>query len=152
MLVFVVDGLVLMRRKNISYHIDGDTITTTWSPIEGITVETTIIPTEKGHKRIHKIDSAIECTAYDCGYAVSNADSARLDSRKEGDVCVMENIDVYSSITVTGTRNCEKADTRFIYASPNTNLLHPRTGIPAAGVKIPCGRCEIETEIRAGGK
>ncbi len=150
MLVFVVDGMVLIRRKNIEFKINGNEIITKWSPIQGITVETTVIPTEKGHKRIHRINSEFECMAYDCGYAVSNSDSAMLDSRVEDGVCVMENKSAYSSIAVMGTQNCDKSETRFIYTSPNTNILHPRTGIPAAGVRILRGECVIETEIVAG--
>ena len=150
MLVFVVDGLVLTRRKNISYEINGDTITTTWSPIKGIEVETTITPIKRGHERTHKIKSDFECTAYDCGFAVSNADSARLKSRTDSEGFVMENVDTYSEIAVTGTRNCEFKEARPIFASPNTNLIHPRTGIPAVGVEIPKGESELSTLITAG--
>ncbi len=150
MLAFVVDGLVLTRRRNISFKINGDTITTTWSPIAGIEVETTIIPTKEGHERIHKIKSDFACTAYDCGFALSNADEAKLTGKADGEKYVMENVDTYSTVAVKGTRNCEFKEARRVSAAANTNLLHPRTAIPAVGVEIPVGESELRTEITAG--
>jgi len=150
MLVFVVDGLVLIRRKNLDFKIDGNKIITRWSPIDGIEVETTIIPTTEGHERIHKIKSEFNCVAYDCGFAVSNADAAKMTGRADGNMYVMENKDTFSTIAVSGTQNCTFKEARPIYASPNTNLIHPRTGIPAVGVEICEGECEMTIVITAG--
>lgn len=152
MLVFSVDGLILTRRKNISFTIDGNTITTVWSPISGITVETTIVPTKEGHERTHKITSEIECVAYDCGFALSNADADKLSSRSGENMFIMENVSSHSSIELVGTRNCEFKEARPIYASPNTNIVHPRSAIPAVGVNIVKGECEMKTAVIAGGK
>lgn len=152
MLVFEVDGLILTRRRNISFEIIGNTISTVWSPIRGITVETVITPTKEGHERTHKIKSELECAVYDCGFAVSNADDAKLESYEKANALVMENAFAYSSVELVGTQNCEFKEVRPIYASPNTNIIYPRTGIPAVGVNISKGECMVKTLIVAGGK
>lgn len=40
-----------------------------WSPYRGITVETVLIPTDKGHIRRHTVSCDFDCIAYDAAFA-----------------------------------------------------------------------------------
>ncbi len=145
-LCFVVDGLVLTRRHNISGEVKDDRIITRWSPFEGIEVETTIIPKEYGHCRIHKIKSSIECAAFDCGFSVEQTTNG-------ADRCADKN----GAAASGGDLKCgvqavsgSVTGARVILASPNTNLIYKRTAIPAVEYKIEMGENEIVTDIFCG--
>ncbi len=152
MLAFEVDGVVLTRRDNFAFNIDGQTTNAKWSPFRGITVETTVVPTAEGHERIHEIESDIECVAYDCGYAVPNGDNDGFCFAQQKGVCTAENNRVYCSVSIEELNGCDGLDGKLVNASPNTNLLYSKTAIPAVGIAIPKGKCRIKTIIKAGGK
>ncbi len=144
MLAFIPDGdsLVYVRRNSTDFEIHPDSVASRWSPIEGITVETTIIPTGKGHRRLHKIKSQIACMVYDCGYAVpsyaaqvsqyTKADTARINSAK-------------GNCLVSGKGPA--AEGVIINADPNCHLLYRNVRIPAVRYHIEPGTVQIETTI-----
>lgn len=121
MLSFEIDSYIYVRRKCISYRIDENGVVySKWSPYRGIEVETYITPLSDGHIRRHIINSSVECTAYDCAFAVPD--------------------EKYCGITANAeivTINCD----------PNTNLLNPYTVMNAAKYVISKGENIIETKI-----
>lgn len=139
MLCFVVDGLVLTRRFTDSYSVNDDKITVTWSPFEGISVTTQIIPTECGQDRIHSIKSQIPCTAYDCGFAVASSDKFNCVTMTESGGASAKNS--FSSCTVIG------GEGHIISAAPNTNIMYPKTVIPSVKYTIDKGVTICKTTI-----
>lgn len=91
-------------------------------------MRTEILLLPDGHRRIHTIDSSISCTAYDCGAALPWSGEASFEKteakarirwgKEEKDQCGIE--------CVRGN-----GEPVLIAASPNTNLLEPKTSIPA---------------------
>lgn len=150
MLVFDMDGMMLVRRRNYSYSLNGDELTTKWSPMKGITVETTVIPFEGGHKRIHKITSDREYIAYECGCASANRDEDQLRTISGSNMCGMENAFSVNSVEITGTQNAHVEGIKHIFASPNVNLFYNRAAVPAVCVRIGKGQSVIESVIKAG--
>ena len=120
MLTFIRDGMCYVRRKCTDYRIGADgTVYSKWSPCGGITVETYVTPTERGHIREHIIESAESCIAYDCGFATPDGgDSISGDGE---------------SVTI----DC----------LPNTNLMFPDTKIRAVKYDIKKGRSRIKTVV-----
>lgn len=102
MLVFVKEGICFVRRKCRNFEVmqDGQ-IVSSLSPCDGIEVETTIIPTDNGHVRKHRIECGQDCTAYDCGFSIPF----------DGDD-VSGNGEVFN-----------------IKCTPNTNLMHANTAM-----------------------
>jgi len=123
MLAFELDGLILIRRVSIQAKVDDEKVWSIWSPIKGITVESTIIPTDTGSKRKHIIYSEFNCWAYDCGFALP------------------ENIG--------GTANCivGNGQPTQIIAAPNTSIMYSQTWIPAVKYLIVKGKNELETDF-----
>ena len=150
MLVFVVDGLTLIRRRNISHEIQSDRVITRWSPFKGIEVETTIIPMRDGHRRIHKIYSDIDCDVYECGYAAANRDCDGLTDKLAPDYCELRNSFSYSAVSAVRAENARICGAKRISASPNTNLFFRKTDIPSVCFKAGRGESIIECEIKAG--
>lgn len=122
MLMFEHRGYYFIRRECSEFRINDDaSVYSKWSPFDGVTVETLIIPTDAGHIRKHTIESDAEYTAYDCGFELS-ADS--------GDVIG------------------EKGEREEIWTCPNLNLYDPRRlHMKAVRYTVPKGRSEFETKV-----
>ncbi|MCM1037821.1 MAG: DUF2264 domain-containing protein [Ruminococcus sp.] len=144
MLAFYINGYVYVRRICEDFQISETEVVSKWIPYEGITVKTTIIPSEKGHIRKHVIESDRECTAYDCGFAVE-IDIAGEELVCERDFALAKNF--YSRCRVSRIEGTGAGE--IIIADPNTNLLHPMTRIPAICYQIHPGKNEIVTEVTA---
>ena len=142
MLAFEISGHIFVRRMIDSFLIEDNIVSSTWSPFMGITVETLLIPTRKGHIRKHRIESSIDCVAYDCGFAVS-ARNPELGGEALEHSAYLKNRDCICRVTSL-TENGEGVK---IWGPPNTNVLTQNTEIPAVKYRITQGITEIETEI-----
>ena len=119
-------------------EVKQDGITNDWSPFEGINVETTLRVFNKGYTVRHVVTSDIACTAYCCGFAVSRDGSDYRAATSQDTVDILSD---GSGCEVYGGQGI------IINASPNTNLLFPRTAIPAVQHVIGVGTTEIRDSI-----
>lgn len=143
MLSFYINGYVYPRRICEEFRVTDTEVVSKWIPYEGITVETTITPTDTGHIRKHEIESDRDCTAYDSGFAVEiDVDGEILGCDKKS--ALVENY--YSSCRVSIVQG--NGEGEIIIADPNTNLVHPMTRIPAVCYSICKGKNEIITEVQ----
>lgn len=144
MLAFLIDDMVYVRRNCKEYQITDENVVSVWSPFPGIIVKTTITPKKEGHIRIHQIESAKECLAYDCGFAVE-ADIPLEETVERADNAMAKNADAVCEVMLmegdgVGT---------IIDAAPNTNLMYPMSKIPAICYQITKGKTKIVTRVRA---
>ena len=137
MLVFNVGGNICMRRDNHSFELTENGLVINWSPMRGIRVRTEIIPDGASQVRKHRIQSDFDCIAYDCAYALSSGDKDNCRAGKG----YAENNDYRCEIT------SDKGEGMSFSAAVNTNLLHPKTVIPAVKCRISKGITELVTEI-----
>ena len=128
-LAFEVFGHVFVRGQSHDFKVMEDKIISNWSPIDGIEVCSTIIPTKNGHKRIHVIKSSYDCIAHDTGFAVPVDSDVEMECKM---TCIDEN----------GRYELLKAD-------PNTNLIVSKTVIPMITYEIHKGENYIETMIES---
>lgn len=144
-LAFVIDGddYVFVRKVSLDSEVQQDRVISTWQPFHGIRVSSTVIPTEHGHKRIHKIESDYNCTAYDCGFAVEKFTDGYEEHAAENTATVK-----YAKQGCTVTGRGPEAAGLVIGADPNTNVLYPNASIPAVSYRIEKDAAvRIETEI-----
>jgi hypothetical protein len=139
MLCFVWDNLVLARRVTKEYEVLDDRIKVTWQIFDGFDVTTEIIPNEHGHERIHTIRSQHPCVAYDCGFAVASGSRDNCEISESGDRATAKNN--FSSCTVIG------GEGHVIHASPNTNIMYPRTVIPCVKYDVTPGEMVVKTTV-----
>lgn len=146
MLAFNVDGYIFCRRSAQSHEIEDGRILTQWSPIKGITVQTSIIPEENGHIRTHKIINSLgACTAYDCGFAIEAKSPVEYTSMQKAEYASAENSRAkVSSVCIKGG-----GEGTVIIPAPNTNLMYTKTALPAVKYTIPHGESVIETRFEA---
>ncbi|MEG2380584.1 MAG: DUF2264 domain-containing protein [Oscillospiraceae bacterium] len=141
MLAFEIFGNIFVRTNIEDFKIVDDKITSTWIPLEGITVKTTIVPCENGHKRFHDILSEYDCSAYDCGFAV--ADDERFNFKCDA----VEGFAVACNDFSLCKVKSENGEGCVINAVPNTNLIYPKTQIPSIKYEIKKGINKIVTTV-----
>ncbi len=142
-LAFVMDDYVFVKRRTLDFSIHGATLEITWTPLEGITVKTTVEPTEHGHRRIHEITSRYACQAYDCGFAVASDSVRECVKTEEENMAEVRNEDGFCAVKAVETpgKGC------VLDAIPNSNVLRTKTAIPMVGYQIPEGTSRFVTEI-----
>ena len=142
MLVFMVDDLVMIRRHFRSCEAMEDKVVIEWSPLKGIEVRTTVIPTCEGHIREHEITSEYDCEAVDCGFAVASRDDDKCTSGGGNFAYAKNNFQQCDVLTES------EGEGIVIPASPNTNLRYSKTVIPAMKYSIKKGKTVVKTIIK----
>lgn len=122
MLTFVKDGMCFVRRKCDSFEIKDDgRVLSTWKPFSGVTVKSEIIPTEDGHIRKHTVESDAEYEAYDCGFAVPEAEGKVSGNGESVVIAGAKNLNLLNTDTVmeavkyTIVKGVNELETRVVY-------------------------------------
>lgn len=137
-LVFEIGGLFFGRRECESEVSDGR-IVSHWSPFEGIDVTSVLtVAHDNSYSLRHTITSKTACVAYACGFAVPKDDPGYREAFND---------DCANVITNIGGCEVGGGPGLIIEASPNTNLLYPRTAIPAVKYSIAVGENSISTYV-----
>lgn len=140
-LAFEWEERIYTRIKNIGFELLQNSIVIKWSPGLGIDVKTEIIPTKTGHIRKHIVNSAIDCIAYDSGFAVDCMDDMRMKTVVENGMAMAKNLNSLCAVF------SQKGVAEVKDAAPNTNLISPKTVIPTVKYEIKSGINEFVTEI-----
>ena len=115
-----------------------------WSPCPGVKVKTRLTLLDNGHRREHVISCDAPCLVYDCGAAIP--DQGQIEERLREDRVEMlwgdQKEEGYQTAVISG-----EGKAVVIHASPNTNLLWPKTRIPSAVYELKAGVSRIETEF-----
>ena len=120
-LAFEVDDRICYRRKCLEHSISEDgSHYSKWSPCRGIVVETTLIPTDGGHIRLHTVECEFDCVAYDTAFATPLGGGGEIHGGGEEVVL-----------------SCE----------PNSNLIYPKCEIKAVKYKLTKGKNIVETAV-----
>lgn len=144
-LAFVIDGddYVFVRKYSDSYEVTEDKVISDWHPFPGIKVNTTIIPQENGHLRVHVIESQFDCVAYDCGFSVEKF-TEEYEQKAEGEASYIYQKKQGCKVSGKGP----EAEGVIIEADPNTNVLYPNASIPAVSYRIKKGESvRLETMV-----
>ena len=152
MLAFLINGYVYVRRICEERRIEEDSVVSVWSPYPGIKVRTTVTPSEEGHVRLHEIESEIECTAIDSGFAIRRDDTLAVDMKVIDDRNVSFVSNRFCECSVKG-KVLVGTDIRAIghsyIADPNTHLMYPKTMIPAVEYRIGKGKNVLKTIVKS---
>lgn len=144
MLAFEVNHKIYVRKKCTDYELREDEVSSGWSPLEGIQVETILRPRGRGHVRYHRVTTTVECKVYDCGFAYPYTRECSI--REEEDAAALVDKNGYSKVESTSGKG------KVIHAVPNTNLVFPLTKIPAIEMELSPGVHEWETYCEAAMK
>lgn len=124
-LSFEIFGHIFMRGQAENYTVTADQVSSDWTPLPGIEVHSQILPAKGGHRRIHRVKSEYRCKAYDAGFALPS-------DQPEG--CRVTCLSGHGTVRIKGV-------------DPNTNLICPKTVIPAVEYEIYPGENLLETLV-----
>lgn len=141
-LSFEIDGYIFTRNLCDEISLNENEIVSKWSPFKGIDVVTTLIPTENGHIRRHKITSEYDCIARDSGFAVSATSKDHCTTAGGSEYAEVKNDFSYCTV-----RSNTGGKPEVISLHPNTSLVYTNTLMPLALYEIKKGVTEIETVI-----
>ena len=144
-LAFVIDGddYVFVRKYSDFYEVSEKRVISSWHPFPGIKVNTTIVPQDYGHLRVHVIESQFDCVAYDCGFSVEKF-TEEYEQKAEGEQSYI--FQKKQGCKVSGKGPGAKGV--IIEADPNTNVLYPNASIPAVSYRIKKGESvRLETMV-----
>lgn len=144
MLAFYVHGMHYIRRTCEEYRVTEHEVYSKWSPVEGIMVETWLIPEGSGHRRRHVITSSLPeytpCIAYDCGFSYPNC-MEKTKQVTNGTKALVSDENGYSRVIST------VGEATVIAALPNMNLIFPNVFIPAVRFPVSHGETKVETLV-----
>lgn len=138
-------GALVRYRTNVdSFSVTEKGVKSVWSPAAGIRVETELCFTEKGHFRRHTIDSDFPVEAWDTAFANDIDDDVLPEFlESEGEAAVKNSRGLVRILS----RGALSGEGRIIRTAANTNMLFPRSAVPALVFKLPEGRSVIESEV-----
>lgn len=136
MLAFCRDGYYYVRRRCEEAVVEEDqSIRSRWKPLEGVEVETVLLPCGNGHIRKHMIYAKFPCTAVEGGFALPYHEPREVLGRAgEGRSEVKSPMGVSRLVLLEG-----KAAGEYVFCEADVNLLHPRTVLPYFRYDIPVG-------------
>lgn len=143
MLAFERDGYYHVRRRCEEVVCGKDRIRSKWIPMEGVEVETEVVPSGRGHIRTHVIRAAAPCKAIEGGYALAWREKAELAlAEKEG---LAAAVGPAGSSTVKLLKG--SASGHCVFCEGNVNLLYPKTVLPYLEYEIPAGETTISVYV-----
>lgn len=143
MLAFLRDGYYHIRRNCMEVLIGEGKIYSTWSPMEGILVETTLIPDGNGHIRSHVIHAERECQAVEGGFGIPFLELNEWETECRDGFSMAKTSWGCSVIELLEGEGRGMAEP----LEPNTNLIYPRTGLPYLAYQIPQGTTRIKVRV-----
>ena len=126
-----------MRSGQSHFSLSEDTLSSEYSPVSGVTIESTVIPCSSWHIRIHKITNTIPIDVADGGFAISQENCFQIEVGRntgryeEKDVKTDEN-SVFAKFPwgISGMVSETGQTPDLVPAFPNTNLFYNLTVIP----------------------
>jgi hypothetical protein len=132
------------RRDMKVSHLCNEYVCSLWSPLEGVSITTYLIPAESFHVRIHRITTTKRITTKEGGFAIS-----RYKNWEIATPLVQEQQDE-SSLSLTGVNDVshisdplKKRIAITIQPQPNLNLSSPNTIVPVLNQTIEAGKTEV---------
>ncbi len=155
------DSMLALRRPGGLWHgrsgFDAFELTSrearcTWSPMDGVRVETRVIPCGRWHVRCHAIRSEVALEAAEGAFAVpSEAPGARrcdnLPAAKREGPGFAAASGILGSTGVYAVTGYERGE--VIVPEPNTNLMAPRTLIPTLHARVAPGETRLVCAVFA---
>jgi hypothetical protein len=133
MLALSDDGLHFrVREVPLEARLEGEMLYSRWSPWPGaVEVETWLLPRLPWHIRIHRLRTSIKLYSAEGGFALDRTEPAQPSQHSSTQEQPGAALAIYPA-GWSGLRDLQgQRQGKVVVADPNTNLLHPRTVIPA---------------------
>ncbi len=138
-----------------SFAMKEDRVECVWSPMEGVRIQTTLIPMENWHLRRHVIHTEMDIEAAEGAFAVrrdwpGERPCDRISSEREEDGKHAAVWGDCGSSAIYAIQGYDRGS--VISMEPNTNLQYPRTDLPMLLAALPAGNHELICAVYADTK
>ncbi len=136
-----------------SFSLSEKEIRFTWSPMEGVRIDSVIAPFGMWHVRKHRIRTEYEIEAAEGAFAVrkdwaGKRPCDRISTAREADETHAAACGAYGSSVIFALGGYERGD--MIHTEPNTNLMYPRCVLPTLRARLMPGEhpllCAVFTD------
>lgn len=143
MLAFLRDGYYHVRRRCDEVRCENQELWSKWRPLDGVEVETTLIPCGNGHIRSHIIRSNQPITAVEGGFALPWDEQYDISKEILADQVLVEGTAGSSKMILKQGAGVGHT----VFCEANVNVLHPRTVLPYFVYEIPAGVTQITVYV-----
>ena len=135
-----------------SFSLGTDRISFTWSPLEGVRIDTVIVPAGMWHVRKHRIHADYPVEAAEGAFAVrrdwaGSRPCDRIASVLKADGHSAQAHGAYGTSAIFALAGYEAGV--MVWPEPNTNLMYPRTVLPMLRGTLPAGDSELVCAVYA---
>ncbi|MBQ6232149.1 MAG: DUF2264 domain-containing protein [Clostridia bacterium] len=135
-----------------TFELSEDQITFTWSPMEGVMIDTVIVPVGMWHVRKHVIRAEFPVEIAEGAFAVRRDWAGvrlcdRIASVLNADESCAQAHGAYGTSAIFAVRGYDKGE--MIWPEPNTNLMWPRTVLPMLRADLPAGESTLVCAVYA---
>jgi len=135
-----------------SFEMKEDRVECVWSPMEGVRIQTTLIPKGNWHVRRHFIHTEIDIEVAEGAFAVrrdwpGERPCDRISSEREEDGKHAAVWGDYGTSVIYALRGYDRGS--VVWMEPNTNLQYPRTDLPMLLATLPAGDHELICAVYA---
>ncbi|MBR6028004.1 MAG: DUF2264 domain-containing protein [Clostridia bacterium] len=125
----------------------------TWQPMEGVSIDTCLIPFGAWHLRIHRIRTGLPIDVAEGAFALRRDWPGARPCDRVATACAAsadraEAHGAFGSSAIVSLQGYTAA--RVVYPEPNTNLMWPRTVLPMLTASLPAGEhllcCAVFTD------
>lgn len=121
------------KYNDLSYEASDEFVKSVWKPMEDVHISSIVVPCGAYHVRIHKIETQRSINVYEGGFSIPR--------ESEEKIATAEMASYSSSLGTSVIVNIKGFDKgEVVRLEPNTNLLYPRTYLPALKAKLAPGQ------------
>ena len=135
-----------------SFSLSEKEIAFTWSPVDGVHIESRILPVGMWHVRKHVITADRPLEAAEAAFAIPRDMPGKRLCGRIATVCQADEVSAVAhgakgSTAIYAVRGYERG--QVLYPEANTNLMSPRTVIPTLHAAIPAGTTTLVCAVFA---
>ena len=144
MLAVSLDGVYYYPRYGCeTFQIKDGSVTATWKPLPQVTVQTELIPLGAWHVRRHRIQTTVEITVAEGGFAIAMDGAGTLTTQEQSKSAVV--IAPWGISGIQGVTGYGSA--MIVKPEPNTNLMSPRTLLPTLTAVLAPGEHSLSCAV-----
>jgi hypothetical protein len=145
-------GVRAVRTGVLLSEVDDGIALTRWSPMPGVRVDTALAGGAPWHVRVHRIETDRELVLAETGFALAWEPEGFAPPAPDAPELGVATITTFAGASTVVDRPAPGAAARraeLSALSPNANVMHPHTVVPALTVTVPAGRHRLACAVGA---
>jgi hypothetical protein len=146
-------GMRKVREGVLLSEVDDGVALTRWSPMPGVRIDTALAGGAPWHVRVHRIDTDRELALTETGFALAWEPTGFAGPPVDDPEAGAATMTTAAGATTVVDRPTGEVRRRaeLVALSPNANVMHPHTVVPALTVTVPAGCHRLACAVGASG-